>query len=351
MNTTVVTPRSRVAPVLAVLAALAVAVPRVAAAQATPQDQAVAQSLYDEAKKLMAADKWSDACPKLEESQRLDPTPVTEFYLADCYERAGRTASAWTTFLDLAASEHKNGGAKAAEREKVARDRASALEPKLSQLVIDVPAAARVAGLVVKRDGEVVREGQWGTKVAVDPGRHVVEASAPGKKSWTASQDVQGAGSSTTVSVEVLQDAPADVVPPPVTGGTSAIAPATPPPAADTTSSSSPLKTVGLVTGGVGVAGLVVGGIFGAMALSKNSSANSGHCGGSLGGANQCDSTGVSLRSDAVNFGNISTIAFIAGGVLAAGGATLFLVAPSGHVQASPAVGSSGGGVIVRGDF
>src|SRR5580700_6879370 len=108
---------------------------RPAGAQATAQDQAVAQSLYDEAKKLMTANRWPDACPKLEESQRLDPTPVTEFYLADCYERAGRTASAWTTFLDLAAGEHKNGGTKEAEREKVARDRAKALEPKLSQLV------------------------------------------------------------------------------------------------------------------------------------------------------------------------------------------------------------------------
>ena len=335
---------------LALLAVLAVSVaaPRAALAQATPQDQAVAQSLYDEAKKLMAASKWTDACPKLEESQRLDPTPVTEFYLADCYERAGRTASAWTTFLDLAATEHKSGGAKAAEREKVARDRAKALEPKLSQLVIDVPAAVRVPGLVVKRDGEVVREGQWGAQLAVDPGKHTFEASAPGKKTWTTTQDVQGAGTATTVHVEVLADAPAEAPPPASPAGTGAL-PATPP-AADTTSSS-PLRTVGLVVGGVGVAGLAVGGIFGAMALSKNSSANSGHCGGSLGSANQCDSTGVSLRSDAVNFGNISTIAFIAGGVLAAGGATLFLLAPSGHVQAAPAVGTSGAGVLVRGEF
>src|SRR5580698_1944581 len=172
---------------------------RPAGAQATAQDQAVAQSLYDEARKLSTAGKWGDACPKLEESQRLDPTPVTEFYLADCYEHAGRTASAWTTFLDLAATEHKAGGAKSTEREHVARGRATALEPKLTQLVIEVPATVRVAGLVVKRDGEVVREGQWGAQVAVDPGKHTIEASAPGKTTWTSSQDVQGAGTRTTV--------------------------------------------------------------------------------------------------------------------------------------------------------
>jgi hypothetical protein len=333
---------------LGAAAVLLLAMPaRPAAAQATAQDQAVAQSLYDEGKKLLAAGKWVEACPKLEESQRLDATPVTEFYLADCYERAGRTASAWTTFLDLAATEHKAGGAKSAERERVARGRASALEPKLTQLVIDVPASVRVPGLVVKRDAEIVREGQWGSQVAVDPGKHTIEASAPGKTTWTSSQDVQGAGTKTTVRVEALADAP--VAAPPATA-------VPPPPAASVTpateqASSSPLKTVGLVVGGVGVAGLAVGGIFGAVALSKNSQANSGHCGGSLGSANQCDATGVDLRSSAVSAGNVSTIGFVAGGVLLATGATLFLIAPSGHVQAAPAVGTSGGGVIVRGDF
>jgi hypothetical protein len=328
---------------------LPIAAPRLAAAQTTPQDQAVAQSLYDEGKKLMAAEKWSDACPKLEESQRLDPTPVTEFYLADCYERGGRTASAWTTFLDLAASEHKNGGAKAADREKLARDRAHALEPKLSQLVIDVPPAVRVAGLAVKRDGEAVREAQWGSPVAVDPGKHTVEASAPGKLPWTTTEDVQAPGSSTTVHVAALADAPVVAPPPgptPVPGGPGV----TPLPPVETTPAS-PLKTVGLIVGGVGVAGLLTGGVFGILALSQNASANSGHCGGSLGGANQCDATGVSLRSQAVGYGNVSTIAFIAGGVLAAGGATLWLVAPSGHVQVGPATGQNGGGVLVRGDF
>jgi hypothetical protein len=321
------------------------AAPRLAAAQASPQDQAVAQSLYDDAKKLMAASKWSDACPKLEESQRLDPTPVTEFYLADCYERAGRTASAWTTFLDLAAKEHNTGGPKSAERERVAREHARALEPKLSHLVIDVPVTTRVPGLVVKRDGEVVRDGQWGTQVAVDPGKHTIEASAPGKTAWSTTQDVQGQGSSTTVRVEGLVDVPVAV------GQGTPLKSGVVDPPRPLPSNGSPLKTVGLVVGGVGVAGLIAGAIFGVEALSKNSSANSGHCGGSLGSANDCDSTGVSLRHDAVTFGNVSTVAFIAGGVLAAGGATLFLVAPSSHVEVGAGAGAGSAGVLVRGTF
>ena len=69
---------------------------------------------------------------------------------------------------------------------------------------------------------------------------------------------------------------------------------------------------------GVGVVGIAIGGIFGAKALGKNSDANTGHCTG-----NVCDATGVSLRQDAVHAGNISTIAFVAGGVAIAGGAVL----------------------------
>ncbi|HEY8038174.1 MAG TPA: hypothetical protein VIF15_00195 [Polyangiaceae bacterium] len=334
---------------VAAVVALSVAAPRLAQADTTAQDSAVAQSLYDEAKKLMAASKWGEACPKLEESQRLDPTPVTEFYLADCYEKSGRTASAWTTFLDLASSARRMGGAKAAEREKVARDRASALEPKLSQLTVDVPAAVRVPGLVVKRDGEVVREGQWGSPVAVDPGSHTIEASAPGKKTWTTSQSVAGAGTSTTVHVEALADEPGATTAPTQTASNPP-----PPPGGEqpAPTSSSPLKTVGLVVAGVGVVGIAVGTIFGLQALSKNSDSNNGHCGPpNFGDPNQCDSTGVGLRSDATSAGTISTIGFIAGGALLAGGAAMWFFAPSSHVQAAPAVGTNSGGFLVKGTF
>jgi hypothetical protein len=75
------------------------------------------------------------------------------------------------------------------------------------------------------------------------------------------------------------------------------------------------------------------------------------HCGTAFGGANNCDPTGLSLRSDAVKFGNVSTASFIAGGVLAAGAAGLWLFAPSTSVEAGPTVGSGGAGLTVRGTF
>jgi len=324
----------------------------IASADPSAQDSAAAQSLYDEARKLTSSGQWADACPELEESQRLDPTPVTEFYLADCYEHAGRTASAWSTFLDLAAIAHRSGGPKAADRERVAKNRAAALESLLTRLQIDVPAAARVQGLVVKRDGEIVGEGQWGAPVAVDPGKHAIEASAPGKKPWSVQEDAQGFGQLAKVQVPALEG----IAPPaiPLTTTPSVSPPDVAPAPAAAPSRTSPLQFVGITTAGVGAAGLIVGTILGVEALSKNSEANSNHCGGAAGFSsdpNECDTQGVSLRKEAVDAGNLSTIGFAAGGALVVGGALMWFLAPTAHVQAAPAVGAGSTGVIMRGNF
>src|SRR5260221_11014313 len=63
-------------------------------------DPVAARTLFDEGRKLLADGKYDAACPKLEESQRLDPGTGTLFNLADCWEQIGRTASAWARFLE-----------------------------------------------------------------------------------------------------------------------------------------------------------------------------------------------------------------------------------------------------------
>src|SRR6185369_5679854 len=84
--------------------ALLLAHPAVAWAD-TPADRAArAQGLYDAAAELIKAGKFAEACPKLEESQRLDPAMGTQFFLAGCYEKTGRPTSAWSLFLEVAAA-------------------------------------------------------------------------------------------------------------------------------------------------------------------------------------------------------------------------------------------------------
>ncbi|MBK8252979.1 MAG: hypothetical protein IPK82_09950 [Polyangiaceae bacterium] len=148
-------------------------------AQSARADTATAQALFDQGKKLMGEKKYAEACPKFEESQRLDPGLGTQINLASCYAELGKYATAWSLYLDVA-SQAKSAGQ--ADREKKARDAAKALEPKLSKLTIEV--AVPVDGLEVRRNGQLVGQATWGTPIPVDPGDIKITAMAPNKKLW-----------------------------------------------------------------------------------------------------------------------------------------------------------------------
>ena len=57
-------------------------------------DKAAAEALFDQGVRLMKQNNFAEACPKLEESDRIDPAVGTLLYLGECYERVGKTASA-----------------------------------------------------------------------------------------------------------------------------------------------------------------------------------------------------------------------------------------------------------------
>src|ERR1017187_9987356 len=113
-------------------------------------DPAAAQALFDEAKQLMAQGRYIEACPKLEESQKNDAGLGTQFHLADCWQHLGRTASAWALFREVQSGARALGQT---GRERVARDRALALEPWLSKIIIAPQDDAATPGLQIWRDG------------------------------------------------------------------------------------------------------------------------------------------------------------------------------------------------------
>ena len=102
-------------------------------------------------------------------------------------------------------------------------------------------------------------------------------------------------------------------------------------------------KILGIVGVGIGVVGLGVGSVFGVMTLSKKNDAQNA-C------PNRCTTqSGVDMWNDATNTGNISTVAFIVGGVGLVGGAVLWLTAPSASGGASTQVGLGPSGLQVKG--
>lgn len=308
--------------------------PSKAQASAVPQSDSGtadrdANALFEEGRKLMTAGLFDQACPKFEEAAKAKEGVGILLNLADCYDRIGRTASAWTTYSQAA----KLAGDKKDSRADFAQQRASALEPRLLKVTIEVPSSSAVAGLRVYRDGVLIEEPFYGDAVPVDPGAYVIEAKAPGRLPWSRRVAIQNASAVVTVP-------PLDVDP--------KAAPVTAPPTADTTSHGmGTQKTLALVLGGAGVVGLGVGAVFGIISSSKHGTAED-HC-SSEGGQYLCDAEGVDAANSARSAGNVSTIAFIAGGVLLGAGAALWFTAPS--ATDSVRVGVAPNGVRVRGTF
>ena len=285
------------------------------------QDKATAEDLYQQGMALLKQAKWAEAAAKLEESNRIDPAPGTTVNLADCYEHMGRLASAWTLFVDAATVFSRRTPPD--PRADKAKARAEALYPKLARLTVEAPEGVRgLPGLVVKRDGVEVGAAQLGTGIAVDPGTHVIEVSAPGKKPWTKDVKVEGDAAKVTVTIGPLEDAPKGAN---ETGGAGA---------GDGASGGTGewpwQKKAALGVGAAGVAGLVAGAVTGGLALTKAGDLSK-EC--SAGDPHLCTVNGVALASDAKTMATVSTLGFAAGGVLAAAGIVLWIVAPSDGAQ------------------
>jgi hypothetical protein len=298
----------------------------------------IAIELFAQGKQLMSAGDYAGARTRLAESVRLEPKVGTLASLAVCEEHLSHLAEAharWEQARALAVQ--TNDPRKTLAESELAR--VDKLVPKLSlELHGDSP-----QGLRITTDDVEVGVGVLGTPLPVNPGVHSISATAPGKRSWSTTVRTEADGKVTVVPVGPLEDAPqAAAQPPPVPDATAnhGAGQATHPPVVVERAEKPPSEAGGgwgaqrvtaLVVGGVGVAGLVVGGVFGIRAIDLKNQ-RSQFCDAN----NLCNSEqGVSLDHDARTAATVSTVSMIAGGVLAAGGIVLVLTAPG---KAAPAV-------------
>lgn len=232
---------------------------------ADPQaDARLAQALFEEGRSLMAEKRWAEACPKLAESQRLDPGGGTLLNLALCHAGDGKTATALVVLHDALATALRDGRA---DREKLARETIASLENDVPKITIDVPAAARVEGLEVTLDETSLAHAAWGVAAPVDPGTHVIRATVPGRSPWTAFVSV-ASGERKSITVPYLAEAPA-----PEAG---AVLPTTEPPTpldAPPATRANPVFWVALA---VTTAATLTGIVTGLMALDADATAEKG---------------------------------------------------------------------------
>lgn len=310
-----------------------------------------AEAAFKEGKKLMGEKRYSEACPRLEESMKLDPGIGAQLNIGKCYEewgRLGRALAAYQAALQMAKDAKDR---RVPDIQKLVDD----LDSQVPRLTIKFPKDTSQDGVKVTLDGEPVTT--FGTAVTIDPGPHTIEYTIDGgpKKSKVVPIE-RGGDSEVTLDVPKVRvaktppggkgdgnhkddHAKSDVETPPAPGRN--------------------MRLGGLVLGGAGVVAIGVSSIMTLSARGQYNDALSAHC---MGMKNMCDAMGLQATHDARSTANVATVIFIAGVAAVGGGVALYMLAPKGSAatEASgdataryivPTVSNDGAGLVFGGQF
>ncbi len=262
--------------------------------------------------------------------------------LGECNDKLGNFATSWSFYKKC----ESVGAVKKDDRAGECLASANTVEPKRAKITLN--AAKPPPGMVVKQDGTDVTA-SIGIGLPIDAGVHKIEISAKGFVTKTIDVTIPAAPGNTPVELPELDVDPNDTG----TGGTGGTG------GGDTGGKGgmSGVMIGGLVVGGVGAAGLIVGAITGGLAVGAAGDVET-EC------PNQVCSTdaGKDKLSSAKTLATVSTVGFIAGGVLLAGGAVMVIIgATSGGKKSDekaaaslymlPAVSPDFGGAIFGGSF
>ncbi len=281
-------------------------------------DEQRAMVLFERGRKLARDGHCADAIPTLLESVHKIEGVGPLLNLGNCYESLGKTASAHKYFLRA----QEIATARDDRRQVEAAQRARSLEKDLPFLTIHVPASLRTPSTELRVDGELWPPARWDTPQPIDPGSHDIEFIAPPEPKQSDTITVRSKSDHVAWTAKLAR-----AEPPPPPAPPSAVPIALPRAPDARPEHSSTQRTAGLVAGSFGVAGLVVGTIAGLVSLSAHHAVTS-----SCASYPHCDSADRSAiesnNSRAQSAGTISTIGFVAGGILLAGGAALFFTGP-----------------------
>jgi tetratricopeptide (TPR) repeat protein len=207
--------------------------------------------------------------------------------------------------------------------------------PKLRARVATATITTNVSGATVSIDDEVVGTTPIASPVLLNPGVHRIVVRKDGFAESLRRIEVAG-GDFPAVDLRLTEQAAA-------LGKSSD-------PEVKSSAPGSTLRTTGIIVGATGLVAIGIGAAFGLSAKSKNDEA-ADMCTGI-----ECrDPRAITLTDDARSAATISTIGFVAGGVLLAGGAGLFLFAPRSEsktaLRLAPRVGPQAAFLSIGGGF
>jgi hypothetical protein len=175
-------------------------------------NETLAETLFREGRQLMQAGDYEHACPKLAESQRLDPATGALLNLAACHEAQGLVATAWLEYTEASSLARRAGES---DRQQLADERVQALAAILPRLAVSITPQAGAEQIGVTLDGTALGAGSLGVAVPVDPGTHTIVAAAPGKKTWSQQVTLKASEPPVSVTVPALEPDPATAPAPP----------------------------------------------------------------------------------------------------------------------------------------
>jgi hypothetical protein len=325
---------------LGIVASLALASGDALADDPTAADIASARKIGFEGIQLAEKGNCVAAIDKLARAEKLFHAPTTLGRLGECQVLTGKIVEG-TENLGRVAREELAANAPAAfvTARARARKQLAAATPKLAhaKIIVKAPPDATVAVTV---DSAPVNAANLGEDRVLDPGPHVVEATAPGYFKAHAEINLQEGGSE-QVTLKLIVDpeaaraarVAAATTPPSPSTSPSTSTPPSSTPGADTRSpaaeASGPNRTLAYVVLGVGVVGLGVGTVFGLNAMSKKNDLSNACPNKS------CRASEQSNIDSAKSAGTISTIAFGVGGAAVILGGVLFFTASSSSSSSS----------------
>lgn len=284
-----------------------------------------ARTIGTEGLRLAESGNCKEAIEKLDRAEKLHHAPTTLQKLGECQLQAGKLVIGLEALRRVA---RETLPADAPPVFQAAKQRAQQLldqnAGKVAQLHVTVTLPAGVTPIVTV-DGEAVPPALVDVDRPTDPGPHVVEASAQGYRKATQTVTLkEGERSAVTLAPDAEPNAPAPAAQTTVATTTNEASSRTSAP-----SSTKTTRNVAYALYGVGAAGLVVGTIFGAVALGKKGGLND-DCPEQADGSRLCNANRTADdRTSLKTFATVSTVGFVVGGVGLVGGTIALLFSRS----------------------
>jgi hypothetical protein len=291
------------------------------------EDRATAEALFAAGREALRQGDYRSARDKFTESNHLDPAVGTVLNLAICEEHLGLLASAWQRYQEVI-----QALARGDERLPVARARAAAIDARVPRLTIRLAPSAP-AQTKVSRGAGALTSASFGTALPLDPGKHEIVATAPGR-------------SARRYDVVLAEGARKELV---VEPGPPLPEPARPQQAVPARKRSpepqagprSVQRTAGFVIGGAGIAALITSAVTGVLVIDRKQTVDR-ECGPD----GFCSDAAFEAAESGKTLASVSTVAFVFG--LVGVGSGTYLVLSSGS-SGDPRTRSTGAKMITIG--